>query len=64
MIISQSHALLLEEMCSLHLYLTNKLTAQFERIDTIFLNMQAFSADMEKDITSFHDQFQIMEANV
>ena len=64
MTISQSHALFLEEMHSLHLHLTTKLTAQFECIDTISSNMLAFREDMERDFSSFHDQFQAMEANV
>ena len=56
-IVSQSHALLLEEMCSLHLHLTNKLTAQSKHIDTISSDMLAFKANMERDFCSFHDQF-------
>ena len=64
MTIAQSHALLLEEMCKLHVHLTDKLVTDVEHIETIFTNLLAFQADMEEDLTTFHDKFQFMEANI
>ena len=64
MTIGQSHALLLEEMHSLHIHLTNKLSTQFKHIDAISSDMLAFRANMERDFSSFHDLFLAMEANI
>ena len=64
MTIAQSHALLLKEMCRLHIHLTDKLTAQFEHIEIISIDLLVFKMDVEYDFTSFHDKFQTMEANI
>ena len=64
MTISQSHAFLLKEMLNLQLHLTNKLIAQFDRINTISSDTLAFQVDIERDFSSFHDRFQVIKANV
>ena len=64
MTVSQSHAILLKEMHSLYLHLTNKLTAQSEHINTISLDMLAFKVDIARDLSSLHDRIQAIEANV
>ena len=60
----QSHALLLKDVCKLHVHLTNRLIALFEHIEIVSTNLLAFKMDMERDFFFFHICFQTMEANI
>ena len=51
-------------MWKLHIHLTNNLVAQSEHIKTISTNLLTFKLDMERDFTFFHDQFQVVKANI
>ena len=55
--IAQSHVLLLEVMCKLHVHIIDKLFTHSEHIETISIGLFAFKADMERDLTTFHDRF-------
>ena len=51
-------------MHKLHVHLTDWLTTHSKHIETISINLLTFRADMECGLTTFHDRFQSMEANI
>ena len=62
--VTQSHTLLLEEMHKFHVHFIDKLATHSELIETVSIDLLTFWADIERDLTSFHNRFLSMEANI